>query len=125
MADKKEGIWSDPTKDIREISANLSNRITVLEAKNHEMEEVAVKQSYELTAHVEDFDREIAALKKDTAEISDSIDDIHRRLMQSVTALRRSGKTDNFAKLQRNLEDFKPEQWITREELVRMVKRRL
>lgn len=125
MADKKETATFDLTKDLRDISSNLSNRITVLEQKNQEMEQVSVKQKYDLDANTEEFDRELSALKKETAEISESIDDIHQRLLHAVTAIRRSGKTENFAKLQRNLEDFKPEQWITREELVRMVKRRM
>ena len=119
-----------PKKEVTEASVdlaaqitNLSRAVKLLEDKTSNLrKKVQLDEQNSLSAHKKTFD-DIKVISTDILEIKREVEDLKEKILLIIRELRLSAKSEQLQELQKYIEIWEPVNFVTRNEVQKIVER--
>src|SRR3989338_1778579 len=123
MADKKNPDSGDKKSELMRFASSMESRMESLLKISLELEQNLAKIEEDLNNQEQYFASEFDNASEGIGQLKIEIKRIANGIENSIVALRRTAKQEDFEMLQHFAEHWTPEEWVTRKELKKMVGR--
>ncbi|MDP2749543.1 MAG: hypothetical protein Q8O89_01780 [Nanoarchaeota archaeon] len=113
----------DPiTENFKEL-ANIEKRLAGLEQAQERLDLELDDKEKVISQDLEEFKNQIEAQTKNIQEMKADLREFIKTVMLFVKELQKTAKNEELERLQQMLEEWTPENWVTRNEIIRMTER--